>query len=340
MTTKSLFGPIMMGLGIGLAASAYAAKLSGKFEVCVQDDDGQPMAGVYVRCEFENPPTDWSEKRSDECYLKKTDARGHCTFKGRTSTGSVVCTAVDRGFYRTCSDIPIKEVTKEHVLIPEYQVTTIVVQRVKRPIPLFVKAVECARGHGFGPGTNTVSFDMIKADWLPPRGTGEVADVRVTRMPRKSFGIVEPDDYRKGESYEDVLRIEFPGEGNGIQEVEPLEGCDLMVRRAPEDGYKLSWEERKGKDRKLNRYSTESMTRCHCIRIRTQTDASGNVIAGYYGKIYGGFDFGGNLHEDANVAIDWFRYTYFLNLTPCERNLEFNETNLNNETSDAIWHYL
>ena len=114
-------------MGIALATSAYAAKLSGKFEVCVQDDDGQPMVGVPVVCKFENPPTNWSEKRSDEYCLEKADARGRCSFKGRTSTGSVVCTAVDRGFYRTCSDIPIKEITKDGVLVPEYQVTTIVV---------------------------------------------------------------------------------------------------------------------------------------------------------------------------------------------------------------------
>lgn len=323
------------------AARAWTKVPAIGLMVRVEDGQtGKPLAGVKVGCEFENPPTNWSEKREDECYLATTDANGICRFKGRSSNAEVCCLLQPPGCYKTEWQIPFAMPKEAGIPKPEFAITTIVVQRVEHPIPLFVKKVESIDPDGFGPGTNTVSFDMIKADWLPPRGTGEVADVRVTRMPRKSFGIVEPDDYRKGESYEDVLRIEFPGEGNGIQEVEPLEGCDLMVRRAPEDGYKLSWEERKGKDRKLNRYSTESMTRCHCIRIRTQTDASGKVIAGYYGKIYGGFDFGGNLHEDANVAIDWFRYTYFLNLTPCERNLEFNETNLNNETSDAIWHYL
>lgn len=240
-----------MGLGIGLAASACAAKLSGKFEVCVQDDDGQPMAGVYVRCEFENPPTDWSEKRSDECYLKKTDARGHCTFKGRTSTGSVVCTAVDSGFYRTCSDIPIKEITKDGVLVPEYQVTTIVVQRVVHPIPLFVKEIESVDPDGFGSGTNTVSFDMLKGDWLPPRGTGEVADVSFTRLPRKSYGRIMRHDESSAESYEEALRVEFPGKGNGIVEVMPLPGSDLKVRCAPEEGYVASYEERRGRDRNL-----------------------------------------------------------------------------------------
>ena len=338
MNIKGLMSHTVKIMCIVLATSAYAAKLSGKFEVCVQDDDGQPMAGVYVRCEFENPPTSWNEKRNDECYLKKTDARGRCTFKGSTVSGRVGCTAVERGCYRTFSWIPIKDITKEHVLVPEYQITTIVVQRVKHPIPLFAKEAESVEPDGFGSGTNTVSFDLLKGDWLPPRGTGEVADVSFTRQPRRSYGMIVRRDRPSAESYEEALRVEFPGDGNGIIEVSPLAGSDLKVRYAPEEGYVATYEERRGLDRNLHEYdTTQCRNRCQCFRIRTQYDETGRVISANYGKIYRGVEFD-RLHrrEQVDPCIDWVRFLYYVNPHGGDRNLEFDvEKNLHPEPSSV-----
>ena len=326
-------------LVVGACTLAYggAAKLRGKFEVCVQDNDGQPMVGIPVVCEFENPPTDWSEKRSDECYLEKTDARGRCSFKGRTLTGSVGCGIDMRGFYRAFREIPIKEVTKGGVLVPEYQVTTIVVQRVVHPIPLFVKEAKSVRPDGFGTGTNTVSFDMLKGDWLPPRGTGEVADVSFTRLPRKSYGRIMRHDESSAESYEEALRVEFPGKGNGIMEVMPLPGSDLKVRCAPEEGYVSSYEERRGRDRNLQDYNTtESLDKSQCFRIRTQYDEDGRIIAANYGKIYKGVKFWkANNRSETDPCTDRVRFLYYVNPTPGDRNLEFDgKTNLSVEARD------
>mgnify|MGYP001772022972 CR=1 FL=1 len=193
------------------------------------------------------------------------------------------------------------------------------------------------RNYGAKYAPMVIAFDMLKADWLPPKGTGEVADVVVTRLPRRSLGYVSLKDGRSGEAYEDVLRVEFPGEGNGIREVTPLKGCDLLVRHAPLEGYERFWEERWGRDLKFDLISTESLDRCQCFRIRAHKDADGKCVGGYYGKIYEGFSFSGPGVPKGAMAIDSFSYTYFLNPAAGDRNLEFNGKNLNPETRHVLW---
>jgi len=58
------------------------------------------------------------------------------------------------------------------------------------------------------------------------------------------------------------------------------------------------------------------------FRVRSKTDAKGNVVEANYGKIYGKFDFA---HGPKKFVI--FSYTF--NPTPNDRNLEFDgKTNL------------
>ena len=313
----------------------WSKGLKANFSVRVEDGTtGKPLVGVKVGCVFENLPTDWSGgEDANEEYVKVSDKHGCCRFKGRTNKAEVYCVRMEPEHYSTEWGIPFARVEADERLIPEYATTTIRVERIEHPIPLFVKEVEC----GFPEGSDSVSFDMLKADWLPPKGTGEVADVVVTRLPRRSLGYVSLKDGRSGEAYEDVLRVEFPGEGNGIREVTPLKGCDLLVRQAPLEGYERFWEERWGRDLKFDLISTESLDRCQCFRIRAHKDADGKCVGGYYGKIYEGFSFSGPGVPKGAMAIDSFSYTYFLNPAAGDRNLEFNGKNLNPETRHVLW---
>ena len=267
---------ILIVILAGLCCLQGSAKgLKADIRVRVADGTtGKPLVGAKVGCVFKNPPTDWSERRSDERYFEKSDGNGLCRFKGRTANATVYCVLREEGHYRTMCPIPFARVEAGERLIPEYAITTVRVERIEHPIPLFVKKVECSGPDGFRAGEDSVSFDMLKGDWLPPKGTGEVADVVVRRLPRRSLGHVELADERSGEAYEDVLRVEFPGDGNGILEVPRLHSDDLWLRRAPTDGYGPVYEERWGRDRKLNRIDTESLFRCQCFRIRARKDAA------------------------------------------------------------------
>jgi hypothetical protein len=51
------------------------------------------------------------------------------------------------------------------------------------------------------------------------------------------------------------------------------------------------------------------------FRVRTVRDQSGKIISAHYGKIYGDFFFG--------CSASYIDYTYYLNPTPNDRNVEF-----------------
>ena len=64
-----------------------------------------------------------------------------------------------------------------------------------------------------------------------------------------------------------------------------------------------------------------------CFRIRTKLDENGQVVGGYYGKIYGDIFFLPNSYGAVIVAIPQF--LYYLNPNPLDRNLEWDgDTNL------------
>ena len=86
---------------------------------------------------------------------------------------------------------------------------------------------------------------------------------------------------------------------------------------SPDAGYsaRLSrWYERRGEN-------NSDKNRHYCFRIRTRRDAEGRIVSGLYGKVYGDF----RINDLSGIA-----FTYYLNPTPNDRNLEFDrKTNFN-----------
>jgi len=263
-----------------------------------------------------------------------TDAQGRCTISGVSASGvvTVEISRVPLGYYRTSVEAARTFTTKRwKAWNPGNLVVTLAVQRVERPVPLHVRQV--GRGDprhaakDVFPKENMLSYDLVKGDWLPPAGVGEQADVVFTRRFKESLMPITLPNGDKGEAYRDVLKVSFPGDGNGVVEHVAPAGAGLKIRTAPADGYVHDWESWDGVDLMAKRDTSYNANRCFSFRIRTKRDAQGKIESAHYGKIYGDLFFSMQMCPE-KVAIAVPRFACYLNPTPLDRNLEWNLVNL------------
>ena len=314
-----------------------------RFGVFVVDDKtGKALKNVSVMGVFDVNSGWFAVKGSDGPNLDRavTDVNGRCRLRGRTNCGNVGCWVEKppSGFY-PCPQGWGRRFSEKNLLgnwQPDNLVATIRLQRVERPIPLFVKRVaKVTRGvftaDIFPKGEDTLRYDLLMGDWLPPVGTGRVADVTFTRHPREDLGEgVNGADVR-GPSYRDSMTVRFPGEGNGIVELHPPPSYRLKIRTAPEDGYRSEYLCWKGRNKKLEHVGSYDENRYFCFRIRTRRDDRGRIVEAYYGKIYGDI----LMYTGYNFIVCGVKFLYYLNPTPLDRNLEWDrKTNLGPDRVD------
>ena len=332
---------VVLGLLSMCQSNADLAKV-GAF--VVDGRTGEPLKNVLVRGGFDNH-WGWLAVKGaplpNESFAR-TDANGFCRLRGRTNIGEagVSVREAPPGFYRPRygEGWSLRRKNLLGIWQPDNLVATIRLQRVERPIPLFIKRVTKAERGGFTAdifpkGEDTLRYDLLMGDWLAPVGTGRVADVTFTRHPREDLGEgVNGADVR-GPSYRDSMTVRFPGEGNGLVESNPPPNLRLRIRTAPEDGYRpeyLCW---KGRDKTLEHVGSYDENRCFCFRIRTRRDDRGRIVGAYYGKIYGDITFAYQFRPEfvpASVCM-----SYYLNPTPLDRNLEWDrKTNLGPDRVD------
>ena len=334
---------VVLGLLSMYQSNADLAKV-GAF--VVDDKTGAPLRNVPVVGYFSIKVNGWLAFKGGEPPNRDsavTDVNGRCRLRGRTNCGDVGCWVEKPpfGYYapRRGWGWTFQRKNLLGIWQPDNLVATIRLQRVERPIPLFIKRVTKAERGGFTAdifpkGEDTLRYDLLMGDWLAPVGTGRVADVTFTRHPREDLGEgVNGADVR-GPSYRDSMTVRFPGEGNGIVELHPPPSLRLRIRTAPEDGYRpeyLCW---KGRDKTLEHVGSYDENRCFCFRIRTRRDDRGRIVGAYYGKIYGDITFVYQFRPEF-VPVASVCMSYYLNPTPLDRNLEWDrKTNLGPDRVD------
>ena len=337
-----MYKKIALGiLGAMLSNGAYSDTV--KIGAVVLDDEtALPMPNVEVCFSFKEDVgwRAWTESSKHHKQYILTDTKGYCQTSGQSNCGQAGCYVKNppHGYYHPALGWKNKFTSKNlfGVWQPDNLVATIRLQRVEHPIPLYVREVQKFRGEkgrlgGFD-GTNAVlRYDFMVGDWLPPDGSGKQADMII----RTHYAVSDTFTNRVESLvfYDFVNEIEFPGEGNGVNE-ESFDGqnCGIKFRTAPSSGYvhgkKLCIGYRKcvmGPNVFGKYYSDCDKNRCYCFRIRAKYDDKGKLVEAYYGKIYGDFKFGGHL----KLGFDGVEFCYYLNPTPLDRNLEWDmKTNL------------
>ena len=165
---------------------------NARFQVYAVDErTAAPLAGKNIEGVFLERFQRWENATVDHEFEGETNGKGMYAATGRTNCGEAVFRLhKNQGFYDTPRvKVPFDRAGGKPVPLfqwwkPDNQVVTVRLQRVEHPIPLFVKRVELRdyeRGIGGFDGTNSVlRFDLMKGDWLPPYGKGEVADMTIS----------------------------------------------------------------------------------------------------------------------------------------------------------------
>ena len=253
-----------------------------------------------------------------------TDKNGEVHFNGRVYDDEVEYFVVDRSGYYPLPYIHVRFTNMTESLVKKWlpydEIQIVTLQRKVNPIPLFVREDRkgWARDLTTAPDKK-FCYDLVKGAWLPPFGKGEHADIEFQLLPRRDFGVRTGLSGIPGQSYRDEIAMRFTGNDNGIISMTPPPNAVLKIREAPFEGYEqqsVSWS---GRDKNIQPERSDNKEKCQAFRIRTEKNSEGKIVSALYGKVYGGFPLTYKVQDHPSGVS----FTYYLNLTPNDRNLEW-----------------
>ena len=266
---------------------------SERLRVVVADNEGRPISNAIVRLGFSSGHVVFA-KGTSKRYEAKTDKEGKAVVKFNCSSSDVYWSVKAEGYYS--SDFHHEVFNADVVAIPPIFYNVIMLEHEKEgkvtlwkkrnPQPMMVHGVGYeADEHPVPRKNGRYGFDMMKYDWVPPLGKGEVADFFFVR--------------RIGENVEDGVWgwIEFPercgmytGKQTGCKSFPSTYEADtnaVFKSRIPfifshfDDGKKgITYKDIVNE----NEYGV--------LRTRVVCDARGNIIKANYSKVLGPFRFG------------------------------------------------
>jgi len=233
-----------------------------------------------------------------------TDTNG--VFSATDECGSSAGLGANKdGFYRTYgSDVLFKE-AKNGRWEPWNPTIELVLKAIVNPIPMYARRVDTATIPVMG---KPIGFDLVESDWVTPYGKGKVADFVLT-LEKQYTSVDQP--------FNVTLTVRFSHEDDGIQSVfAPINvGSELRLpRTAPEEGYQselVKSTSRQAANAMIQRDFRDDQN--YFFRVRT-VKKDNKIVSAYYGKIDRDIEFWGN---------EKLRFTYYLNPTPNDRNMEF-----------------
>jgi len=285
--------PIYAGAGVPLPEARLTIK--------VLDENGRSLSNMPVHVWLSESAIRDGQTDSNGLFV----AEGTCTIK------DIPISIVKQDYYdsRLRYTYPNYLSVKDNKWQPWNPVVTAVVRRIVNPIPVLMKRVEARLPIGDEP----FAFDLQVGDWVRPYGRGEVSDMRfeVTRR------VTSPNDY------EGTLRLTFTNALDGIQRAEGMimESALRFPRCATTDGYLTNYVYSHGKDPIKGYYGAgvDDPKKYYLLRVRSVVDRDGEIKEALYGILDGDIKLMGVASAN-NLSI---AFTYYLNPTPNDRNLEF-----------------
>jgi len=204
---------------------------------------------------------------------------------------------------------------------PWNPVVEVVLKKKINPIPLYgynMQRLSTRNWFELPVLNHFVGYDLVARDWVVPHGQGTHRDFL--------FKLEKHRIVDKGDFYV-TLTLKFSKEGDGIQShfSSPNSGSQFRLpHNAPTMGYEseLVINRKRSKDDEILKLIDVSNRddQNYFFRVRTEKDEKGNIVRALYGKIHGGFDLARFVKKGATGRI---RFSYYLNPTPNDTNLEF-----------------
>lgn len=300
----------------------YALSPSVALGVRVVDEDENPLSGIPVACIF----PDRTRLGNDDYSIvtNRTGDDGITRFNGRSYNGWVEYGMIEKdGFY------PISAIRTDFTNVtglvlerwqPYNEIQSITLQRIGNPIPLWVRCDSKGWGNDLTiKPDRKFCYDLVKGSWLPPFGNGEHADIEFQLIPRKDLGPAMGPSGKPKRSFRDEITLRFLGDDNGITSIIPPPNAVLKIREAPVEGFEQQYSSWYGRDNKMQSKQSEYGAKCQAFRIRTEKNRDGKIVSALYGKVYGGFPLTYKVQDHPSGVS----FTYYLNMTPNDRNLEW-----------------
>jgi hypothetical protein len=279
------------------------AKITGS----VVDEDGKPISGAEVTIDFLiGQVGGWGTRDLTHKGMSGNDG----TFTASDQSGGAASLSVTKaGHYKTYGGRYLFKEKKGALWEPWNPTVELVLKPILNPIPMYARKVQMLRVPVVG---QPVGFDLVASDWVTPHGKGSVPDLIFTLQ--KTFVDVE-------KPFEATLTITFANEGDGIQPTvaAPHVGSELRLPRyAPEDGYEpklVKGTSRAAANQMIVPANKDDLN--YFFRVRTRKEEN-KIVSANYGKIYRDIDF-----DIINSDTALLFFTYYLNPTPNDRNMEF-----------------
>lgn len=278
----------------------------GQVTIRVADSNGKPVEKAQLSMAF-YPSDSYADVVVSEV---QTDTNGLYCAEGKT-VGDVTYTITKENFYKTRSKYLFYRRGEDCVQGGRWQpwnpTNTVVLKEHRKPIAMYAKNVEVSIPVKGAP----VGIDLEIGDWVVPHGKGKEADLFLTYTAR----------VQDAWNFSNQLTIACSNNMNGLyRNANDTESDFRSTYEANFVGYQpqvvLSFattRERTLTDQRLG--NSEYLV----FRVRAVLDDKGNIIGARYGKIYGPIGYG----DSDNNQGGRVSFTYYLNPTPNDRNLEF-----------------
>ena len=289
---------------------------AGRYEVFVNDQDGNPVENVDVTVGFDELPFGLYKNRKGT-----TGEDGQFQFSGWLYNVGFLA-ASKAGYYDTGVRFEATYSDPKTGKTKTFRRKTIEVELkvIKDPVPMFYSVVVDkdipVLGRFFG-------FDLQKGDWVKPHGKGVEANCYLKLEKKPTIP----------EVFLGIMSIRFPNKGDGLIpfEIIPFEGqfsgsemkSDYF---APKSGYEQEWEwvwhwDETRESGNSVRFDY-SRTRSYYFRTNTVLNEKDEVVSANYGKIFGDLKF--RLREEGPSRFTWGGIYY--NPVVNDRRVEFDRT--------------
>lgn len=307
----------LVALWLLMAFVVFAAAEEAKFTVRVHDEVGVVITNARVRVGVTvpiKPGWGWGGGK-EEIWDGATDANGLCVVQLKCY-GEAGLSVTKEGYYGSSGYKVMFTNLVSGKWEPWNPEIDVVLRPKVLPIPMYTKQVHDVKVPIFG---QAVGFDLLRGDWVAPYGNGEVPDFRFTLISKPEQTITTRNGPLR--LFDFTLSMGFSKDGDGIIPLPLIRrrgGSTLrMDRQAPETGYQTNVVKRIYQEASQPPRSDVHEGQNYFFRVRTKKDDKGDVVSALYGKIHGdfcGFDYGK------------LTFTYYLNPTPNDRNVEFDPT--------------
>jgi hypothetical protein len=223
-----------------------------------------------------------------------TDTNGVFVASHQAENGLLSFTVEKTGYYKTWAQLDLGFEYNQTKWNPT---VTMVLKKIGKPIAMSARLVD----ENPPALEQPIGYDLMIGDWVCVGHKGVNADI-----------VFQKWVYRKsGADYEYRVKVTFPKKGDGIQIYtipDSEKGSNFRSpHEAPLNGYQPELNKERSAHPGQPTKNDYDPNRIYLFRVRTAIDDRGNIVSAHYGKIYG----------------DFMQFTYYLNPTPNDRNIEF-----------------